>query len=336
MIDMSIISSIEDNMLNNYSIGNYYNRIINYKKANKNLNKIYKYQCLIPEKKNNNIIHYSINKHQLILIKKIGRKSRYGIIYLTINNNNNFKFAIKLTPSDFYNDNEIKISEFLSNIALKDINPHFLLIYKSLICNNKNNELYTYLPKLIRTPTYNISINELVSGTLKDLLLSKIANHDLLLNAIQQILISILSFHHFTNGMYHNDCHYKNFLFQRINPGGYFHYKIFDQDIYIKNYGFIWMIWDFGLVKAEPQNKNKRLEDYMKITAILYNELDFFKYYNLRSLLMHILKYINNYIEIFGNSDKNFFEELFKINGLYDMVIPKGTTIINNKTYIIK
>jgi hypothetical protein len=45
---------------------------------------------------------------------------------------------------------------------------------------------------------------------------------------------------------FHYDAHWGNFLYHKIKPGGYFHYNIFGNDYYIENYGFLWVIWDYG------------------------------------------------------------------------------------------
>jgi len=318
------------------NIGNYYDRFSYYKKAKKNINKINKYQCLIPFHSKEGITQYNIDNNNLTLIKPIGSKSKYGLIYLSIDNTNLFKFAVKLTPYDISNADEIKLVEFLSDITLKDKNPHFLLSYKYFVCDNKNKELYTSLPVLIKSSAYFICINELVSGNLKDIIYSTTGTPEVLLNAYQQILLSILSFHYFTNGIYHNDCHYKNFLFYTIKPGGYFHYKIFGKDIYIENIGFIWMIWDYGLIETTPYYKNQRLDDYMRITEILFEELNKNEFRYVREIVKEVVKYSKNYKQVFGSSDSLLFEELFKINGLYITNIPKQSKIINKKPYVIK
>lgn len=317
------------------NIGNYYNRIFYYKKVNKDFSSIYKQKCLIPIKKQNGVIEYLIENTKLVLIKKIGSNSKYGVIYLTIKAKNLYKFATKLTAVNYRNLNEIKIAQLLSEITLNDENPHFLLIYKTMICNNTKNEIYTSLPKIIKNNDYYISVNELVSGNLKNLILNSEINAKLAINILQQILLSILSFHYFTGGVYHNDCHYKNFLFQRIKSGGYFHYKIYDKNIYIKNFGYIWIIWDFGLAHTELYYKTKRLEDYIRIVRILNEKISINDdIYN--ESMMNILKYKYNYREIFGDSDKNFFEDLFKNTRLFQTYLPKGSKIINKKPYIIK
>lgn len=312
-------------------IGDYYNRHNIYQIAKKSLNKIGKNECLSPMNYiSKNHVEYSVGKNRLVLKHRIGSNSRYGVIYLTTSKDNH-KFATKLTPVDTYNYNEILIAKKLSNIAIRDKSPHFLIVYKVMSCNNDLSLSSELLPKIIKNDNYFISVNELVSGNFKNFLLDFNVSPQLLLNAIQQILIAVLSFHHFTGGLFHDDCHYKNFLFHKIKPGGYFHYNIYGRDIYIKNLGYIWMIWDFGLVKRDSYSIKRRLEDYFRI---LYSVDKYYK--QPLANVDRIFELRRNYIDIFGNSDKMFFEVLFNFKGLFEFDIPKNSKIINKKPYIIK
>lgn len=310
------------------NIGDYYNRHYLYNKTRSSFNKISKKECLHPVYRKSNQIEYLFANNRLILKNRIGSNSRYGIVYLTTSTDN-YKFATKLTPISFSNYNEILIATKLSNVTIKDKSPHFLIIYKVMSCNNKR--LISTLPNLIKNNDYLISVNELVSGNFKNFLLDYNTNPQLIANALQQILLAVLSFHHFTGGSFHNDCHYKNFLFHKIKPGGYFHYNIYGTDIYVKNLGYIWMIWDFGLVKQD-YNKKRRLEDYFRIVYF------FNKYYYNEPLknVEKILEYKNKYLSTFGDSDKKFFQMLFKLNHLFHFDIPENSKIINKRPYIIK
>ena len=72
--------------------------------------------------------------------------------------------------------------------------------------------------------------------------------------------------------MFHNDAHHGNFLFHKIEKGGYFHYRIYNVDYYIKNEGYIWLIWDFGLVKKfEKNNSASIIRDYRRIINAFIN-----------------------------------------------------------------
>lgn len=337
---MSIKSSIKDPSieLDVINIGNYYNRIEYHKKAFKYLKQINKHQCLIPEHKNDDIVEYKVANNRLTLIKKIGSKSKYGLVYLTVDNDDNtlFSFATKLMPYNDRNRIEIIIVQFLSEITLKDKNPHFVLTYNAMLCDNKNDEIKPFLPNLIRTDNYIIAVNELANGNLKDFIFSTANTPELFLNALQQVILSILSFHYFTQGIFHNDCHYKNFLFHRIEPGGYFHYKIYDIDIYVENKGYVWMIWDFGLVGISEEKQKKRLIDYMRIILILNSEIKDPVFDNIKQMFHKITNYRHSLLYFFGNSDSQFFKELlFKIDGLFQTTIPEGSKIINKNPYII-
>lgn len=329
---MSKKSSFKDltKQVNEINIGDYYNRLIYYKKAIKNLKKIDKNQCLVPvhKDKDEQVIEYMIDNDKLTLIKQIGSKSKYGVVYHTIDNKSLYSFAVKLMPYNYSNKIEVRLTELLSELARKDINPHFLLTYKTFYCNN-DLELKTELPLLIKDNDYIITVNELVSGNLKDLIFSATNNPELLLNCVQQILLSILAFHHFTDGLYHHDCHYKNFLFHKINSGGYFHYNIYGKDIYIKNMGYVWIIWDFGLVKKK--NVKRRLEDYFRILYF------FNKYYGDQlSIIGNVYRLKIDYFSVYQNSDRKFFQSLFEISNLFQYTIPENSKIINTKPYIIK
>ena len=322
-----------------YSSNNYYDRIKNYKKVYNNFNKLNENQCLTFGKKINKYYEYFLNDKTIILKKKIGSESRYGVIFLTAADfSTTTIFATKLMVVDNHNYIEIILSKKLSTIALKDINPHFLLVYKSFTCNNINS-INKKLPSLIRKNNYYITINELADDNLKNFLIS-IDDPDLIANAYQQILLSILSFHYHTKGIYHRDCHYKNFLYHKIEKGGYFHYKIFGKDIYVENKGYIWMIWDFGLAKIEEHRKLDRLDDYFKIN-------DFFrpsKSYSNSSKFHLISKFVSklNYMEfsykaIIGNSDFLLFNDyLFPYIDLFQTSYDSKSFIINKKPYTIK
>ena len=292
-------------------INTFQKRINDFKDTELNLRKLEKYNCLISVKKSGNFYEYYINNGLIILKKRIGSKSRYGIIYLTINKFNQKIFATKLTIMNDSNYKEILIATRLSKISLKNLSPHFLFIYKSFYCVNNNSD--KNIPELINKKNYYISVNELVNGNLKqyfDLNLS----YEFILNAFQQILLAILSFHYFTDGTYHSDCHYKNFLFVKIKSGGYFHYKIFGNNYYVKNMGYLWLIWDFGLALDETIYKLQRIKDYFRI-IVFFDLVSKSNNKKFMDIIKKILSYENSYQLYFGNSDKKFFDEcVFKNN----------------------
>lgn len=330
----SIIKSINPTL--SISLKTYKNRLNNYNKYVKQFLNKHNNECLTIIKTKQG--EYRIESLKLILKHRIGSNSRYGAIFLTTNSKKQF-YATKLTVVDDYNYNEIVISTKLSNITKENKSPHFLLIYKYLKCYNTFN---IKLPTIIKQSNYFMMICELASGNLKQFLYEYEHEPTLILNAFQQVLMTILAFHHFTGGYFHSDCHYKNFLYHKIKPGGYFHYNIYGKDIYIENKGYIFVIWDFGLVKTNSHRVVQRLEDYFKITSIIYS---MFKYKNNHNQLVYILssilKYKHTYITYFLNHDKDFFTKLlFSLKDLFLYELPSSKTkgsnrIINDIPYQI-
>jgi hypothetical protein len=319
---------------NKIPIISFKDRIDEFKETEKYLRKLNKYNCLVSVKKKNNFYEYNLENGVIILEKRIGSKSRYGVIYLTTTKFNNKLFATKLTEMTDYNYNEIIISTKLSKIALKNLSPHFLFVYKSFYCINDNTD--KNIPISIKNTNYYICVNELINGNFKQFIDLKLSN-EYLLNALQQILLSILSFHYFTNGIYHGDCHYKNFLFIKINSGGYFHYKLFGKSFYIKNMGYLWFIWDFGLIRDEEYYKIQRIKDYFRIMEFFDISIISSLNQKIINIADKIISYKYNYPLYFGNSDKKFFEEcVFKNNVLLTIKdLPKSFKTINTKPYII-
>ena len=182
------------------------------------------------------------------------------------------------------NTNEVKITELVSNMVLKDIMPHFPINYRTFICNNIEDRNNKDFPEKIRKHKYYIFLNELAKGDLKSFMTSgEPYKSKYYVNALAQIFIAILSFHNL--GYYHDDCHYGNFLYHRIPPGGYFQYSMTNNEkVYIENLGYLWVIWDFGksfpidsddfiFFKSMVDDKLKNFEFFRIIQAFL-NESD--------------------------------------------------------------
>jgi hypothetical protein len=302
-----------------------------YLQMNKLLKNVSTEQCLVPIE-NNNKHMYDIANAKLTLKKQIGTDSKYGVVYLTQDKTKK-KLVTKLTPINFRNNFEINISKKLANFVLKDLTPHFLLIYKVLACFIKNEDV----PNIIKNDYYYMSINELADGDFYNFLDKNYDDYELINNALQQVLLCVLSFHYFSGGLYHRDCHGGNFLFHKIKPGGYFKYEIFGKTIYVKNLGFLWMIWDFGLVKTKKEDKKIRLADYFRIigAAIKYYTVKEYYYDDTIKSFFNLFNLKNNFEELLGKSDKKFFENYLFKSSLYLTSIPDNSKIINKKPYVI-
>ena len=321
----------------------------------KNCLKFYKITDGKPEFTINNSIHVK---------NQIGNKSKDGIVYIGSfkdNENKIFKYAIKIAILK-KSEKEIEYLEKLRNAILKHQSPHFPLLYSTLYCDDmrveaKNIEpsvLATY-PKLLlkitkkKTPIV-ILLNELANGDLKTFMTQHYDNKDLIGNAFVQVQLSLFSFY-LTTGALHMDSHWGNFLFHKIKSGGYFHYKISNVDYYLKNMGYLWVIWDFGLSKDFSVKPAIMTYDSETIIRAFLNKKDNGWLENKlkinKDISTNILEIWNYYFDI----NKNIYNRLYTPEGmnlyifslLNDMnkngwitrIKPNKNEIINDKPYQI-
>ena len=308
------------------------------------------------DNKNNKPI-YRVGKN-IILDKQIGSSSVHGIVFLSyfksnIKYGNKFdklnKFAVKITNQSNENKNEINVLNKLTKLVIDFKCPHFPISYGSFNCNNPNiksnnpdiNEVIKkydkkLFPELIKkNNSYLIQINELASGDLSNNLISGL-NKDIF-NTLTQVLISIMFFHYYTKS-YHKDLHAGNFLYHKIKPGGYFHYNIYGTDYYLENKGYLWVIWDFGLI--EPFNKSKSAinYDFNHILDTLY----YYEYKLTDDEEDKIEKLLNDIIYKYNKIyDTNLLENINKeildylLLNVASFTTNKPLNIINNKPYTI-
>ena len=310
---------------------------------------------------------------RIILDKKIGTPSAYGIVFLShFKSNMKYgtkfdklnKFAIKITDQSAGNKQEIKILETLTKAVIELKCPHFPISYGSLICNNSrvksnNPDDYSivkdkhknkiinkqYYPDIInKNKSLLIQINELASGDLHSLLKQPIQKD--VLNYMTQIFISIMFFHYYTNS-HHNDAHSGNFLYHKIKPGGYFHYNIYGKDYYLENKGYLWVVWDFGLIKPfTPNNKFGATQLLVPINYDYKYILDALNWYNskftsdinlIKTVLYELI--INKYNNVFNyNSLTIINKEIldFLIKNVSSLRTIKPSNVINKNPYIIR
>jgi len=294
-------------------------------------------------------------------------------------------FAIRISANSLKTIREEKILRTLNNLVLKDICPHFPLFYTTFKCDNfldfkkkhplkldtdtqnfleiknKKSNSITIYPKFIRKNKKNkmlIFLNELATGNLNTFIKDFSKDSVLLENALAQVYFAIMFFHNKT-GMYHNDAHWNNFLYYKIKPGGYFHYKIFNEDYYIENLGYLWIISDFDLATPFNEIKEYIARDYYRIIhAFITYEMftkdipGWAKYINIET--QHKTKHLM-YPHLFFNFDgknplaeayytpenmNNFIKRVLDILCKYDFIktssnIKKNHIIINKKPYIL-
>lgn len=213
-------------------------------------------------------VYYIGDDKVIILVNQIGTESVNGIIYKAIGfkTDNYLEQSIiiscKIMRIDDDNKKEIKILKMLTNEILQKKNIHFPLSYFTSICKTPSGE-YSKYPELTHNSKYFINFNEIADGDVSDLL-DNYENKDLVFynNLLSQLLISIYSFHKL--GYCHNDAHYGNFLYHKIEKtNSHLTYNIFDKEYYIYNVGILIVIWDFAT--ADTYYETKYSNDYIKI-----------------------------------------------------------------------
>ena len=201
----------------------------------------------------------------------IGTPSNYGVIYLTTIKGapKSFKIASKLFKDDADNRNEVKIMEHITNkLILTEKSRHFLALYNNSRCKDKG------LQPKIRL----LSINELAHGDLKGLILKRAVMGDdkLVYNLLIQVIISIATFQKQTK-LYHNDCHFGNFLYQKNIEKGHYQYRVGVEDYYLPSCDYNMMIYDFGLAKKITNDiigGRYVIGDYLRIMNAFINASD--------------------------------------------------------------
>ena len=178
-----------------------------------------------------------LNGHNLNVCCKIGSKSKTCQVYsCKAEQCSILKFACKKRAAKI----DIILSIKLSALVLRGINPHFNIVYRY----SRSNGL----------------LCELAKGDLK-MFLKGYIRYDVLINCVEQIILSILSFHVHT-GLKHNDCYHGNFLYHRIVKDAGICYTVNDLKVCIKNLGYLWVINDFDLVD-DVNDDSELYQDYL-------------------------------------------------------------------------
>jgi len=208
------------------------------------------------------------------IVKKIGSESKNGLILL--GEIDDFKIALKISKYNPKKTNELDTLKLVSNAVYMNKTNNFPMLYDYNIYEPvKEIDKYPKIfHKFLKNP-FIIYFNELANGDLKEFLNENYKNDELVINALFQILMSLIEYYRII-GKFHYDSHSGNFLYHKIPlTDKDFEYKYNENNIKIKNLGYLFVIWD--LEKSTEFHKHTKYRvnyDIDKLLMAFFNEDD--------------------------------------------------------------
>lgn len=211
---------------------------------------------------------------------RFGSPSKYGEAWIGYVFNDGTKIAVKkvvLLPGDrgeSFTKKQLSSGEsawiemaalqFASMLVIAKICPNLPLTYKYFWCpkckfENKEIEGSPIQPCLYVA-------NELANGDLHTYVTKKteIFTPAVIENCVFQLVAACYAFEKYYL-MTHNDLHLKNVLVHEIQPGGYWEYRINGKTYRVPNLGYVFVVWDFGMVHIP--GKIKGFPDFFTMEA---------------------------------------------------------------------
>jgi len=182
--------------------------------------------------------------------EQIGAGSAFGLVYA----HSNIQCSSKIMTITEENTTEIAILKFLTKAAEKGFSPNFPIMYESFACDTSSPNSRD-MPKFLQKPYY-MAFSELADDNLEHWYSEPHAfvEH---VSVMAQIHVAILALH--MTGIVHDDAHIGNFLVHETTTskgGGYWWYTIGGKDVFIKNAGYLVVIWDFGTSDTSSANSD--------------------------------------------------------------------------------
>lgn len=258
------------------------------------------------------------------LIRKKKLNNNYYLTYLE--DKDKYLFETKKV----INNIDLKLFKKVSKAVLADKCPHFPILFKNVDL---------------------LILTELTDGNLEDFLKDMRLNKEAFyLNALSQIYLSLMFFYQETNHFITLP-KYKNFVYRKIEKGGYYHYRIFGQNYYLENLGYLWMIRDYETSISFEKSQDKQMiinNDFVKISEgfLPYYLKGWIKNNNFHmsndglKKIFSLYKFNKKFNEYYTNKGmNNYLKNLMKKmldNGLILKRIFSKSLIINSIPYEIK
>jgi hypothetical protein len=279
---------------------------------------------------------------KIYFTRQIGTESVYGVAYLNtgVDEGSRLVFSAKITTDK--HKNEMELLKKMSYAVQNNLTPNFPVIYKILHCKNvkeKRHQGYidiTSIDDIIKHNKYYVILNELASGDLSNFLEKQKHSSIEYESIIFQAFISMRAFHIHTNHI-HDDSHFGNFLYHKIEKGGHWHYRYNKTDIYVPNTGYLLIVWDPGLAqKIKPNTEYMPHSDYLHIYSnfrrvIEEQNIDLSQefFYEIQFLVKYIIDNIND-----TDAIMKYLEKKPKFKNIL-FAPPLNSHIINDNPYYL-
>jgi len=239
--------------------------------------------------------------------------------------------------------NELAAMESVSKDAERGM-PNFPILYHVMACNSKP------CPKpLCKTPhrQYAIMLSELADTTFENMVDHHAPTQEDVESMTAQVVLSLVAFHkrhHFV----HNDAHLANLLVHRVAPGGYWVYTTKKHTIYVRNTGYIVVLWDYGHSQPiKPKTpRDAQHNDFQRFAGSFVYREDNLKH--LAEYRTTVLKWYTEYDKLWqrsrelGDADElaieAFANSLSKGGGgvvVMDKPLPKNTRVLNHFQIVV-
>ena len=165
------------------------------------------------------------------------------------------------------------LKDIIRPLIENNICPNLPLYIDTFLCGKCD---FLYKGKEQKHPCV-ITVMELATGDLKNFFSISNFTNDNLYSALFQIMAGLHAIQ-MRGQIFINDVKAANILYYTVKPGGYWHYIINDIDFYVPNYGYMFVLNDFGVSNLyNPNfqlypNKNKTTFNLGSRFAINMNE----------------------------------------------------------------
>ena len=240
--------------------------------------------CISKSEEGAPVLKDNEKKIVIVLQKRIGSESEYGIAFL--NTGTKFGRLLKISSKimdgiEAENKREVVILKKMSKLVENGTTPNMPITFMVKKCENNHSPLYfnTNLNRFVNEMQYFVVLNELADYDLNQLFFTTHLKKKMIDSIMMQVILAVYCFH--SMRYIHNDAHLGNFLVHKVHPGGFWHYKIKNSfNVCVPNTGYLIVIWDPGLAtyvnplyEMSANQIRSNMNDYVRPLSLIYSKV---------------------------------------------------------------